>query len=170
MTPEAAVALLATIVAGRAEFTEDEVYEAMTAAGVSESVADRTYKFTQIAWGRVFLSDLGIDFPSNYICFNGNGEVIESGPLSGQPYFAAAAAMANECGGTPGFQRLALMAAEVQAVNELLLKGSDPRNLQTSPPALFLEPATPAGLERAQKYLLQSLGANKTRKPWWQFW
>lgn len=170
MTPEAAVTLLAEIVSNRSDFTDDEVYAAMSDTSMADSIADLAYKFTQIAWGRALLRDLGIEFPDNYICFNGEGEVIESGLLEEQPYFVAAVAMAKQYAETPGFQRLALMAAEVHAVNDLLLQGSEPQNLKTTPPALFLEPATPEGQEHAREYLMQTLGPQKTKKPWWQFW
>ena len=168
VTPQAAVARLAEIVAPRAEFTEDEVYAAMTDAGIADPVTDRAYKFTQIAWGRVLLAGMGIRFAPEYTCFNGAGEVIESGRLTDQPYFAAATAAADRYAGTPGFKLLALMAAEVHAVNELLNEGSKPENLATAPPALFMEPPTPAGMERARWHL--SHGLSKPKKPWWRFW
>lgn len=168
MTPQEAVARLADILAARTDFTEDEVYAAMATAGVPDPVADRAYKFTQIAWGRALMAGLGVCFSPEYTCFDGAGEVIEAGRLADQPYFAAATAVADRFAGTPGFQRLALMAAEVHAVNELLHKGSKPENLATTAPALFMEPPTPAGMEQARQHLLQ--GLVKPWKPWWRFW
>lgn len=168
MTPQAAVARLAEIVTPRAEFTEDDIYAAMADAGIPESVADRAYKFTQIAWGRAFLAGMGVSFSPEYTCFNGAGAVIESGRLADQPYFAAAIAAASNYVGTPGFKLLALMAAEVHAVNELLNKGSKPENLATVAPALFMEPPTPSGIDRARQHLSQ--GPGRPKKPWWQFW
>ena len=70
--------------------------------------------------------------------------------------------------GTPGFKLLALMAAEVHGVNELLNKGSKPENITTSPAALFMEPPTPAGMERVRQHLSQ--GAGRPKKSWWRFW
>jgi hypothetical protein len=168
VTPEAAVAQLAEIVAPRTEFTEKDVYAAMADAGMPAPVADRAYKFTQIAWGRVLLNGLGIRFSPEYTCFSGDGEVIESGRLAEQPCFAAATSIAGEYVGSPGFERLALMAAEVHAVNELLNKGSKPENLATTPPALFMEAPTSAGMERARQHLSQAL--SRTKRPWWRFW
>ena len=168
MTPQAAVAYLADIVSPRAEFTESDVYAALADVGVPQPVADRAYKFTQIAWGRVLLDGMGINFSPEYICFNGVGEIIESGSLAEQPYFTAASSSASRYTGTPGFERLALMAAEVNAVNELLNRGSKPENLTMATPALFMEPPTPAGIDRARQHLLRGLG--KPKKPWWRFW
>ena len=168
VSPEEAVARLAEIVATRAEFTEQEIYAAMAAAGIPDPIADRAYKFTQIAWGRVLLDGLGVRFSPEYTCFNGAGEVIETGRLTDQPYFAAATSAAARYAGTPGFRRLALMAAEVYVVNDLLNKGSQPENLVTTPPALFMEAPTPAGMEKVRQHLTQLTGGRK--KPWWRFW
>jgi hypothetical protein len=168
VTPQTAVTRLAEIVAPRAEFTEDEVYMAMADAGIPESVADRAYKFTQIAWGRVLLDGLGVRFAPEYTCFDGAGEVVESGRLVDQPYFAAATASAGRYAGTPGFKLLALMAAEVHSVNELLNRGSKPEDLATAAPALFMEAPTPAGMERVRQHLSQSFA--RPKKPWWRFW
>jgi hypothetical protein len=168
MTPEAAVARLFDIIAGRTEFTEDTVYAAMGESGVPGPVADRAYKFAQIACGRQLLSGMDISFSSDYTCFNAAGDAIESGRLAEQPYFAAATAAVGRYVGTPGFKRLALMAAEVHAVNELLNKGSRPEDLATSAPVLFMEPPTLAGMERVRQQLSQGVGRSK--KPWWRFW
>jgi hypothetical protein len=168
VTPEAAVGRLAEIVAARAEFTEDQIHDAMAEAGISAVDSDKAYKFTQIAWGRVFLKSLGVRFSPDYVCFSGAGEVIETGRLVEQPYYAAAMSVAQRYAGVPGFQRLALMAAEVHAVNELLNKGSKPENLVTSSPVLFMKAATPAGIDRARRHLSKQVAVPK--RPWWKFW
>jgi hypothetical protein len=49
MTPAAAVARLAEIVAARADFTEGEISAAMADAGVPRAEALRAYEFTTIA-------------------------------------------------------------------------------------------------------------------------
>ena len=43
------------IVAARDEFTEDEIYDAMDAAGLPDAIAHRAYLFTQTAWSRGML-------------------------------------------------------------------------------------------------------------------
>lgn len=181
MTPEAAVARLAEIVSARAGFTEDDVYAALADAGVSDPVADRAYKFTQTAWGRASLDGLGVWFGTDYLCFNGAGEVIESGQLAEQPYFAAAARLAPRYARSPGFKAFALMSADVNAVNSALHAGSKPENLAMGPAAFFLESPTPAGMAKARQLLSQRASARKRddavdsrpaagKKPWWRFW
>src|SRR6266540_2237247 len=95
VSPESAVAWLADIVAARPEFTEDEVYAAMADAGVPDSLADRAYKFTQVAWGRAFLAGLSVQFSPEYVCFNGSGKVVETGRLADERCFAAASRLAQ---------------------------------------------------------------------------
>jgi len=169
VTPEAAVARLVNILAARAEFTEEELYAALDAAGVPFPAADRAYKFTQIAWGRVFLDGLGIKFAPDYLCFNAAGEVIESGQLADQPHFAAALAAGRRHPPPAGLPRFALMSADVQAVNDALKSGSKPENLVAGPAALFLEPATPVGIERVRRLLSERVSA-PAKKSWWRFW
>ncbi|HEY2784503.1 MAG TPA: hypothetical protein VGJ05_05955 [Fimbriiglobus sp.] len=182
MAPETAVALLGEFIAARLEFTEDELRGAMADAGIPDPVADRAYQFTQIAWGRVFLDGLGLQFSSDYLCFNGAGDVIESGLLTAQPYFAAAIALAPKYARSPGFPKFALMSADVNAVNSALHAGSKPENLVMGPSALFMEVTTPSGIEKAQQYLSkhvasstkashsESVTETSATKPWWRFW
>lgn len=156
--PEAAVARLTETIATLTEFTEDDLYAAMARAGIPFPVADRAFKFTQIAWGQHFLAGLGdFTFAPDYLCFNGAGDVIESGLLRAQPYYVAALATLKSYEASPGFRRFALMSADVQAINKALTAGSKPADLDVAPPALFMEPATPAGLEKAQRFLSERL-------------
>src|SRR5262245_56854082 len=85
VTPVAAVTRLAEIVAASPELTEDENYEAMAAAGVPEVLADRAYKFTQIAWGRVLLDGKGIEFPPDYCYTTTNGDEEGEAVLADEP-------------------------------------------------------------------------------------
>ena len=185
MTPETAVAKLAEILAARPDPSEDDVYAAMAEAGIPDPVADRAYKFAQIAWGRVFLDGIGVRFSPDYLCFDGAGEVTESGRLAEQPYFAAAMAAAPGASRTAGFARFALTSSEANAVNAALNAGSNPQDLDAGPPALFMEVPTGAGIETARRHLAEraSAAAGKGRadgagggdsagakKPWWRVW
>lgn len=183
MAPEEAVARLAEIVAARAEFSEDDIYAAMTEAGIPDPVADRAYKFTQTAWGRASLAGRGVQFSPDYFCFDRRGEVVESGLLAEQPYFMAAVELARRYAQSPGFARLAQMSADASAVNSALGAGSKPENLSLGPAALFVESPTPAGIDKAQQLLARHAATHPARgpkrravaaasgdKPWWQFW
>jgi hypothetical protein len=181
VSPETAVAWLADIIAERHEFTEDEVYAAMAAAGVPDGLADRAYKFTQVAWGRALLARLGVKSSPEYTCFNASGQVEESGRLADESCFAAASRLAKDYAGAPGFRHFALMSADVNAVNKAFHAGSKPEDLVTGPAFLFLGTPTAAGSEAAQQVIAQHLASWKERfpsattkravaKPWWRFW
>jgi hypothetical protein len=165
---------LVEIVVTRSEFTQPEIYAAMAVAGIPDPTADRTYKFTQTAWGRVFLAGLGVQFSAIYVCFNASGNVIESGRLDEEQHYCAALALAKQHAKSAGFQQLALMSAEVHAVNELLNGGSKAADIATSPAFFFLEVPTEAGAKRARQEITEYMAAlqkeNLLKKPWWRFW
>jgi hypothetical protein len=169
VTAEEAVDCLVEILATRTEFSEDQLYAAMGEAGVPEASADRAYKFTQIAWGRIFLGGLGVTFAPDYLCFNGRGEVIEAGLLSEQPYFVAAMAAGKRHPPPAGLPQFALMSADVQAVNSALKAGSKLEDLVAAPAALFMEVPGEIGIEKARRVLAQRM-TGPAKKPWWRFW
>ena len=115
------------IVAPRAEFSEDDVYAAMAAAGIPAAVADRAYKFTQTAWGGRSSAHWGSAFTRLPLPQRGGrrggvrpvgrGAVFRCGPCDGR------AALTS-----PGFRR-ATMSADVHAVNSL-----PPRRLKAREP------------------------------------
>ncbi len=111
---------------------------------------------------------MGIRFPPDYLCFNAAGDVIESGLLAEQPFFVAATTAARN---RPprGLPRLALMSADLNAVNSALKAGSKPENLVTGPPAIFIEPPTSEGMEKAHKAINDRL-TSPAKKPWWRLW
>jgi hypothetical protein len=182
VTPEAAVDRLAEIITSRAEPNEDDIYSAMADAGIPVPLADRAYKFTQIALGRVFLDGLGIQFSPEYFCLDGAGNVMESGLLTQQPYFVAAIGLAQRYVRSPAFPKFAVMSADVNAVNNALHAGSKPEDLVMGTAVLFMEAATPAGIEKAREFLSQRLAAangtddtggrraDLAKKSWWRFW
>ena len=160
----------------------------MAAAGIPAPVADRAYKFTQVAWGRLFLSGFGIEFAPDYLCFNATGDVIESGQLAEQPFFVAAMDAGKRHPPPNGLPRLALMSADVNCFHRALSAGSNPKDLVSGPTAMFMETPTPAGMDKASQLLAQRLemlaikqgiqlntGASQASRapskiPWWKFW
>jgi hypothetical protein len=157
MTPEEAVTQLGDIVAAKHEVSEDEICQALADAGMPDEIADRSFKFTQIAWGRVFLDNLGIDFSDDYMWFDANGNVVASGRLTEEPFYAAAMQLAGQYTLTPAFARLALTSADVHSVNDALNAGSNPKDLVTGPTCLFIEAPTDDGMEKARQTLTEYL-------------
>jgi hypothetical protein len=180
MTPEQAVTCLAETVTQRVEFSENDIYEALSQAGIPDHLADRAYKFTQCAWGRVLLDGMGIRFSPDFLLFDKYGKVVESGRLADEPNFVVASRLADRHKGTPGFRRLVLMSADFHAVNAALNAGSHPENLVMSPMAAFIEKPLLAALGRVQETLADHCRkASNTiatdmhppkETPWWRFW
>ncbi len=139
MTPEAAVARLAKIIARWDDFTQDEVYDAMADAGIPDRVADRAYKFTQTAWGRLIVGTMGAYCSPNYQCHDRTSGATVSGLLADQPFYAAAMRLAPRYVGSPGFVRLASMSADVNAVKKAVRAGSKAGDLFIGPAILFVE-------------------------------
>jgi hypothetical protein len=78
---------------------------------------------------------------------------VESGLLADEPYYAAAVRISARYSSSPQFARFALMSADTNAINSALQDGSQATDLETAPAGLFIEPATPEGLEKAQHFL-----------------
>ena len=182
-TPEGAVSRLFETIAANPEIEEDEIFGALSEAGIEEAVAERAFKFTQIAFGRKFLEGMGIQFSSDYFCFDSEGEIWEKGRLEEEPYFRAGSLIDAHLVSTPAFEQMALTSSEVQAVNNALNGGSKPENLAMGPAFLFSPETTPEGMERArevinqQMQLLKSTATvekkateAKSSKPWWRIW
>jgi|GEM_PF-654116 len=183
ITPERAVAYLVEMLASHPNLTDDELFQAMAEAGIPDRLADRAYQFTQTAWGRLFLEQMKIDLSSDYFCFDAAGNVVETGRLADEPYFAEAARLGPRYHGTPAFLRLALSSADVDGVNNALKADSKPENLVTGPAGVFVEEPTSAGLQNAQQVIRQYIASRQeqtapekeAQKPQarpsrWQFW
>ena len=170
MNPEETVSALADIFDSLSSLTEDATYERMHAIGLPDRDADRAYKFTQIACGRLLLEGIVGRFHDEYFWLNASGETVESGRIQDEPYFSAAATLlrTRSC---PWAGNLGAMSADVAAINQLLKRGSKPGNLETGPSVLFLEMPTEEGMRKAGQLTLRDLRAPiRPARAWWQFW
>lgn len=154
------------------KFGQIDMHQALMNLGISLDTANRAYKFIQIAWARAMLDGHGIKFSPDYHCFNKSGEVIESGPLAGEPFYTAAMEVVSMFEHSPGFKALALTASETYAVGDMLQQGLPACALATSPPALFMEKPTAAGMEKVTRFLRggEQPPADSPKGPWWKFW
>ncbi len=161
---ESAVAQVASLLADNPDLSENDVFQALVDQGVSASLADRAYKFTQIAWGRRVLDGLGITFSPDYFCFDAEGKTVETGALAEDGCFAAATRLLPAYARTPAFRRLALTSADVNAINQALHAGSKPEDLITSPAYVFVEAPTPQGMQTAREAINAYLNARYPHK------
>jgi hypothetical protein len=172
MSPEEAVNALVAFLSTQKEFDEEEAYAALEAAEVPAEQRQLAYQFTQIAWSRVLLDGMGIKFSPEYVLFSGEGEPVESGELETNPYYNAACAAGGRQPPPVGLAHLAMMSAEVHAVNNALNGGSRAENLVMGPIALFTDHPSPEGMERVQAHIRDAAkqAAGTVRKPWWKVW
>jgi len=160
-------------VASQPDTNEDAIYEALEAAGIPKEQADRLYKFTQIAWGRVLLDGLNITFTQQYFCLDADGSIIESGQLHKEPYYAYAMSWISQNPPHPAFEFMATTSSDVNTVNQALHAGSKLENLILSPPIIFLAVPTEEGLKKAKELMIkhvEAIDAQNKKKPWWKIW
>jgi hypothetical protein len=163
MTAEQLVARIAAAFDVTAPPSDGAVIDNLIKSGVGDRQADVAVKLVQIACGRIFLDGLGIKFSDDYLCFDAHGKVVESGRLSQHPVFAAAMERMNSA--PLAVKYLAVMSADVQTVNKMMQKGSDPSSLATGPSALFVEVPTEAGLATARQMISETLKTSHKAPP-----
>ena len=90
--------------------------------------------------GRVVLNDLGICFSDEYVYYDRNGRKESSGKLHVHPvYLMIQERLSEVFSNAELFQAIALRGAELNAINQALHAGSDPKNLVTSPIGLTMK-------------------------------
>lgn len=125
-------------------------------AGLSKIEAVAAMRFLPLALGRaILLEGIGIALPDSYLLVR--GDTREEKKLADEKFFAAAKWLASTLGNDYGANTVgavALLSAEVQAVNEALNAGAQPENLVASLPVVVWED----GVDDAPP------------RPWWKFW
>jgi hypothetical protein len=183
------VVSLAKILAAMPVFNEDLAYEEMERAGIPFAHADRTYFFTQIAWGRFLLEPseglegTGISLSDEYFCCDAQGNIIESGKLANDPSFTTARQILRGYIAHKPCLDFAMCSAEVHVANSALNSGAKLEDVGVGPSCLFTEAATDEGLKRVNEIIAQYLrdrrpnkptqpeaNTAQNTKPWWQFW
>lgn len=180
---QTSVQWLADLVADWPDFTQEEIVAAVENTGADRGLATRAYFLTQVAWTQSVMAKLGVKFSPEYLCADSAGEIIETGLLAKEPYFAAAQELAPKYTGYPGFKHLVLMSADTAAIKNALRGGSNPENLVTGPTVLLLQNTTAAGMEKVNQMLRERMNVRKSKehspvpksepkptKPWWRFW
>ncbi|MCP4138433.1 MAG: hypothetical protein GY754_46175 [bacterium] len=163
MTIDELFAILAAA-ASKPGTTEDDVYDSLEAAGIDPVKIDRLIKFTQLAWGRIFLKDKGILFIDQYYGFGANGDIIESGKLSEETYFAYATKNVDTYMGSAAFKLLALTSAEVHSANKAMNKGKKAKDLLPVEAFMFLEDPDTKGMRKAREFMKKQMELLQTQK------
>lgn len=174
MTIDTSIQKFAAAISESNERSEAELIALLESSGIDEAVAERTVRFTPVAFGRALLRDMGITFSDDFLRFDGDGNLVHSGKLSHDEVFVASVKNVPSLADSPAFEAIALSSSEVHTVNQMLNSGSNSADLVLAPVAIFDQMPTDAGMQLAQQHLaklLQPDGSHDTPlKPWWKFW
>jgi hypothetical protein len=137
---------------------EGEIIARLMATSIAESVAHELVTFVPMAFGRFAFRDSGVTF-SRLFALHRNGRIVARQPLSGEPVYNSAWAVAREFfENSDGHTYLAIAgrSAEVRAINGLFEKGSRAENIVLSDPLVSLplrETCQRASIWRTVKWL-----------------
>lgn len=144
-------------------FIENAQYElitlkvALTVKFFKEAEIAALIEFVPLAFGRSLLDGMGIQFEDYYVRIDAEGRERVRRKLADEPVYAAALKLAPivlQSMGQEAFVAIATRSAELEAVNNALNAGSNPADLQASPPVMVWAEEPPP----------------VASKPWWKFW
>jgi hypothetical protein len=176
LSPQDAVQIVLDLIADTPPpFSVEGIFGELNQYEAPQHVLARAYIFAQIVCGRFILAESGVKFTNEYFGFDRHGNVIEQGFLDEEPYFLAAQdSIGHYHHAGASLTHFGSMAAEVYAINEMLHKGSQFENLETTPNIVFLDSPTQAGLAKANaqisQYVAKLKSSDRRRKAWWKFW
>jgi hypothetical protein len=135
-------------------------------SGLPTSLANKLLEFMPLAFGRVFMKDLGISFRDEYVRYVvSDGKIIVkqrrklTDELVYNESFKIASKMQTGKINGEKFLAVAFRSAEFNCVNEMELKGSKPENLVLTEPHLEW---------RDENEL--DISEPRGNSSWWQFW
>lgn len=136
---------------------EDTVAQ-LTVAVADADLAERLMEFVPIAFARIALASSGVSFQDTFCRSLGNGKFSHFCPLSADPIYEPALAIAREELGSaipePDLLAVLTRSGQFDAINKALLAGTQLKGAVMSP-SIFLRSA-PMPCEPP--------------KPWWKLW
>jgi|GEM_PF-1782772 len=144
---------------------------AIVRAGVPPAVAAEVVAIMPIAFGRVVLDGMGIEFSPDYATPESAAEGRAAGSLVEQPMYVGAHMMASgmmgrQAGGD-ALVSTALWSSEFSAVNQALNAGSNPSDLVVGPPLIT---GLGGGSGPADSAAAATDPAGAGKRPWWRVW
>ena len=116
---------------------DEEILSSLIDGGIEENLAWMIIGLVPIFAGRILMDGVGPTFQDQVDLISPDS-ASESYVLSTFPPYIAICEASEKVVSHPNMQTLALVSAEVHAVNDLLNSGSQPTNLILTPPALLL--------------------------------
>jgi uncharacterized membrane protein len=139
--------------------------DALKEAGIPTNLSNRLLEFMPLAFGRVFVDGMGIEFGEYYIRFNPktNKKVskrLDEEPVYREAFSFASALMAQQQAGED-FMSVIFRSSEFVAMNKAMNDGSHPEDLVSSPPILLWDEETNNQSDDAEQAKAKSK---------WKFW
>jgi hypothetical protein len=116
----------------------DNLTNALDNSEIPHSLTDSLLEFMPLAFGRVLLDGMGIEFSNFYVRFDAETgrkqkKLFIDNSVYQELFEVASYIVTNKMAGE-AFTAVALRSSEVMSVNDLLKKGSNPKDLVLSPP------------------------------------
>jgi hypothetical protein len=166
MDIEEAIKKAVTIFAEHRDSGWEVLVEAVENSDIPTLLAGRLLEFMPLAFGRVFMKDLGIAFREEYVRYvvsDGKIVVKQRRKLIDESVYRESFKIASKMEGTKidgeKFLAVAFRSAEFICVNEMELKGSKPEHLVLTEPHL----------EWTEEDELD-ISESKGNSSWWQLW
>jgi hypothetical protein len=147
VTPEQAVMKLVELMTPMPVLSKKNVFEALYYANVPREIAVRAFGFMQIAWGRLFIGEIGLQFAPEYWCLGTEGNIIEEGQLADNPYYITSLKLAQSHRDSSPFEFMAKTSSVVRTVDAAFKNGSKPHDLAMTPDVIFLHDPTDEGIK-----------------------
>jgi hypothetical protein len=139
--------------------------DALQEAGIPKAISNRLLEFMPLAFARVFLDGLGIEFGEYYIRFDSKTNRKISKKLVDEPVYrdslSFASALIAEQNAGDEFISVVSRSSEFVAMNKAMNDGSRPEDLVSSPPVLLWDEETDNQTDAA--------GQGQTKSKW-KFW
>jgi hypothetical protein len=159
----AAVELAVPVFHAHKNSTWKTLGDALQEAGIPKAISNRLLEFMPLAFARVFLDGLGIEFGEYYIRFDSKTNRKISKKLVDEPAYRESFAFASSliAEQKAGDELISIVgrSSEFVAMNKAMNDGSRPEDLISSPPVLLWDEETENQIDAA--------GQTKSK---WKFW
>jgi hypothetical protein len=147
---------------------DEDLEKALEKMGIPLSLAYKLSEFMPLAFGRIFMKDLGVAFQQDFVRYViSEGKIVKKhqakldNEVVYKEAYKIASRMFSKRISVEEFQVVAFRSAEFRVVNEMLNKGSKPENIVLTQPYLQWR----EDIEEKEEF-----SDSNQSQSWWQFW
>ena len=150
--------------------------ELLTSEGIDKELVHRIYTLSPLAFGRVVLHGIGVEYSPCYTRIKSGGSLQKQFHLMRDPVFARGMALSQDfmnCDLLEAFKEPATTSAEFDAINNALHAGSNPKDLKLSPSLIPDRETSNQVVAQAVEQLqnqVKKTAPTALRRRWWRFW